>query len=146
MTRIESRVESMRSYLFRQMRKLKHSTGRQIVELYGPQNKIATGTALLFAVKDSMGRKIPSNEVTKQADRRSISLDSGNYLSPGIGGIIQNGDLENCTEGYLSYNSAVRLFNMLRGALRVSVGISTRKQDLDTFLDFIIGFKDSVNK
>ena len=39
-------------------------------------------------------------------------------------------------------NDMIAYIKRMRGATRISVGIASRKSDLDTFLSFVEGFKD----
>lgn len=145
--RIRNRVASMNDYLSGSLRRLKHSTGLPIVRIYGPEDHACTGGTLLMNCFDAEGKQYPFQVVGNAAHEQSISICASCFCNPGIHEMIRRIASDEFNEYFLiqeagTYNELVRQYNRMNGSIRVSVGIATRKRDLDRFIDFVHSFKD----
>lgn len=138
--RITTRISNLRKYLYHSLSELKHNNGQNMVELYGPTDDQAVGGTVIFNVLDLGGNSIPYYTVEEAANQYNISIRSGCFCNPGLDEINHNVEacqiqayyenVENPTiENVLTY------FGSRRGAVRASVGIPTRKDDIDQLID-----------
>ena len=97
---------------------------------------------------DPNGNPYAFEEIEKLANERMISIRSCCFCNPGID------EINNCLSThelatYFSsrengnYYDMIEYLKKMRGATRVSVGIATRSEDLNTFVNFA---KSLLNK
>ncbi|WKN45227.1 aminotransferase class V-fold PLP-dependent enzyme [Tunicatimonas pelagia] len=147
--RINSRVTSLSDYLYRELQKIRHITGEPVVQVYGPTNRKEVGGTLAMNFYDARGERYHFQTIEHEANKRSISIRSGCFCNPGIDETQHNiytAELEDYFVSHResSHQEIVEQLGHTRGAVRVSVGIATRKQDLDFFLDFVHSFKNKT--
>lgn len=150
MDRINERITSLSNYLYNQLRIIKHSTGKPVVQIYGPQNRKQTGGTLTMNFYNAQGDQYPFQFVEDQANQLAISIRSGCFCNPGIDETLQNISPDELDSYFTSrktgdYQDIVNQLGRSRGAIRVSVGVATRKKDLDYFLEFVRFFKYKTN-
>lgn len=146
--RINERVSGLINHLCQRLAELKHDNGQPLVRLFGPSERKNVGGTLIMNFFDPNGNAYPFEEIEKLANERMISIRSGCFCNPGID------EINNClsTQELATYFSSrengnyydmIEYLKKMRGATRVSVGIATRSEDLDTFVTFA---KTLVNK
>lgn len=151
MERIQERVSSLVVYLHSELTKLKHKNGQPIVRTFGPTNRTGTGGTIIMNFLDPLGNTYPFYELEAAANEQMISTRYGCFCNPGIDE-INNAVTEEEMSVYFSsrdrgdFNDLVSFLNKMRGATRVSVGIATRKADLDTFVEFIKAYVEQTGQ
>lgn len=147
MQMINERVMSLTHYLYMQLKALKHSNGKPLVHVFGPADRSKAGPNMILNIFDQDGHMIPFEWVENQANKLKISIRSGCFCNPGIDEVnscISNDELTRYFTSRSSgnYHDMVTELKKMRGAIRVSVGIASSKEDLDTFLSFVDQYKD----
>ena len=139
--RINERVTELINHLCYELRQIKHDNGENLVKIFGPEDRQFVGGTLIMNFFDPEGKPYPFEKIEEMANERLISIRSGCFCNPGID------EINNCVtneelSSYFSsrddgnYQDMVTYLQKMRGATRVSVGIATRKKDLDTFIAF----------
>jgi len=147
MNRLNQRVGALMDYLYRELKNLKHDNGKPIVHIFGPEERKDTGGTMIMNFFDAAGEMYPFEYIEAKTNDRNISIRSGCFCNPGID------EINNClTTDELSryfssrekgdYYDMIHFLNKMRGATRVSVGIASRKSDLDVFIEFVKGLKN----
>lgn len=140
--KINRRVKSLAKYLFDELRNCKHDNGAPIVQIFGPKDFDKRGCNIFMNFFDADGVKIPFDQVIQKTNERNISIRSGCFCNPGIDEInycITNEQMSayfsNRTQG--NFAELAAFLGMLRGGIRISVGLATNHSDLNIFLDFV---------
>lgn len=145
---IQERVCSLVQYLAGELQALIHHNGQPMVRMFGPKTREGTGGTIIMNFLDSVGNAYPFNEIEEEANKKMISIRSGCFCNPGIDEINHSISEAELSAYFTSrdsgnYADMVSFLSKMRGATRVSVGIATRKADLDRFVTFI---KDYVKQ
>lgn len=145
--RITERISSLTKYLYDGLLELKHSSGQNIVKIYGPKDRNKTGGTLIMSFINPNGTKISVDRVESLANERSISIRSGCFCNPGLDEINYCIDSEELKEFFTvrengNLRDLMESLSSMRGSTRVSVGIATVKKDLDAFINFASSFMD----
>jgi molybdenum cofactor sulfurtransferase len=147
MDRIHNRVKSLAKFLFDGLINSVHDNGNPIVHIFGPKNFDNRGSNIFMNFFDAQGDKIPFDEVIHLTNSLNISIRSGCFCNPGIDEInycITNAQMSayfsDRTKG--DYEDMAKFLGMIRGAIRVSVGMATNHADLNTFLQFVHSLKN----
>lgn len=148
--RIGARTKSLVQYLMYEVKKLRHSNGRELVKVFGPSGFENRGSNVILNFYDADGEKIPYEIVEKYANAKNISLRTGCFCNPGIDEINNCITTDEMAQYFASRDSGdhhdiMSFLGKLRGAARISVGIATNKSDLDKFIDFSASFLNKTN-
>ena len=81
--RLNTHVMRLTGYFLEELRALRHTNGRPLVELYGPDNMRDRGATIAFNVFDHAGRAIPFSSVEARARDEGVSLRGGCFCNPG---------------------------------------------------------------
>ncbi|MEV6172536.1 aminotransferase class V-fold PLP-dependent enzyme [Streptomyces sp. NPDC051954] len=151
MDRVHAHVTALTARLLQGLRTLRHSDGSAMVRVYGPENAdAARGGTVALNLLGADGRIVDERVVTRDSAARGISLRTGCFCNPGAGEAAfalplhrlrsaarkQLGSLEDYLE-LLGLPTA--------GAVRISLGVSSQPQDIDTFLKFVTDtYRDRV--
>ncbi|RDK88380.1 aminotransferase class V-fold PLP-dependent enzyme [Marinirhabdus gelatinilytica] len=149
MQRINERVQSLQDYLVEKLTPLQHTTGIPQVKVYGPKDRKDTGGTLLINFFNPDNTQIPFNIVEEKANQKRISLRSGCFCNPGLDEINSCVSIEETAKYFSSRDDSSETeftasLKKMRGAVRVSVGLATTKQDLESFLGFVGSLKDTI--
>ncbi|MGW7544439.1 aminotransferase class V-fold PLP-dependent enzyme [Streptomyces sp. NPDC054770] len=143
MHRIHAHVTALTGRLLAGLRELRHSDGSPLVRVYGPDRAdAARGGTVALNVLGADGRIVDERVVTRDSAAHGISLRTGCFCNPGAGEEAfdlpltllrsaadrQVGSLDEYLE-LLGLPSA--------GAVRVSLGLSSQPEDIETFLTFV---------
>jgi molybdenum cofactor sulfurtransferase len=147
MQRLNERVTSLMHYLYTALISLKHDNGNTLIKVFGPTDRKDTGSNLILNVFDSAKNLYPFELIEQMAAQKKISIRSGCFCNPGIDEVNNCLTFDELTKYFSSrdkgdYHDMLHFLKKMRGANRISVGISTRKSDLDIFLSFIESFKN----
>lgn len=149
--RISERTCSLANYIYDKLGKLKHSNGKHQLKLFGPSDRSHVGATLIMSIFDVDGEIYPFADFEKLANQQMISIRTGCFCNPGIDEVsncISNEELSRyfTSRDNGNYNDIINYLKKMRGATRVSLGISTTKADVDTYVDFIKSIKDKTIK
>lgn len=145
--RIHQRIEHLMAYLLPRLIALQHSNGKPLLHIFGPTHRTHCGGTVILNVFDVNGEQYPFEHIEQDASKLGISIRSGCFCNPGID------ETNNCltTDELARYYSSrdngnfkdmMQFLGKMRGAIRISVGIPTTQQDLDTCIAFIKNYID----
>jgi len=145
MDRLNERTTSCMAYLYTKLTELKHDNGKEVIKIFGPKERSKSGSNLILNIFDKNGHLIPFEFFEELANRKNISIRSGCFCNPGIDEInncLTNDELSNyfLSRDKGDYEDMIAYLKKMRGATRVSVGMATRKYDLDVFISFVESF------
>lgn len=149
MQRISFRMNGLIRYLYERLKQQRHYNGKAIVKVFGPEQFSRRGGNMIMNFTDVRGRTIPFQYIEQLANARRISIRTGCFCNPGID------EINNCIsqqdmQAYFAekssgdYRDMVSFLGKMRGAVRVSVGLATNHQDLDTFVELAASLKNKV--
>jgi molybdenum cofactor sulfurtransferase len=142
---INMRVSCLTGWLLENLTKMKHSTGVNLVRVYGPTNTSARGGAVTVNFFDQNGNGIDHRSIEELANRRNISLRTGCFCNPGAGEVamgISRVELDVCftrpdhTQRLTLDDFRLCIDGKSTGAVRISVGMVTNFDDVQAFLQF----------
>jgi selenocysteine lyase/cysteine desulfurase len=151
---IQARVASLTSWLLAELLDLRHGNGRHMVRIYGPTTMAMRGGTVTLNFYDPDGHLLDYRRVEELAGDERISLRTGCFCNPGAGEAAEGLTAEDMLAGV---HAAVemtlpRFLQVIEhrggksaGAIRVSLGIATNFDDVDTFLQFAAGLRDKTN-
>ena len=142
MERLTERVKSLADYLYQELLKLEHDSGEPIVKIFGPEDRGNVGGTMIMTFFDEDGKLFPFEEIEAEANQQMISIRSGCFCNPGIDEVNNCLTSEELASYFSSrddgnYHDMISFLNKMRGATRVSLGIATIKDDLDSFISFV---------
>ncbi|HRP88421.1 MAG TPA: aminotransferase class V-fold PLP-dependent enzyme [Edaphocola sp.] len=145
--RINQRVKHLTQYAIEQLEPLEYDNGINIVKLYACKDLEHKGGTIIFNIHDSSGNIIPTDKIEHLANIENISLRTGCFCNPGLDEInncITNSDLVHyfTSKGNYEYYDMITFLGKMRGAVRVSFGLATVKEDIDHLVQFIIKLKE----
>lgn len=149
MDRISQRVDSLQKYAVSKLKEIRHASGKPVLQIYGPISRSNMGGTITMNVFDPLGRKIPYEDVEKKAANHHISLRAGCFCNPGVDETANKLELYQIVSsskihGERGDQPLQENINNYRGAVRISVGLATRKKELDVFIQFIETFRDKM--
>jgi selenocysteine lyase/cysteine desulfurase len=127
---------------------MKHSTGQPLVRIYGPVSMDKRGGAVTVNFFDRHGNAIDHRFIESEANKSNISLRTGCFCNPGAGEValgISRVELDVCFhqqghEERLSVDDfRVCIDGKSSGAVRISVGMVSNFEDIQTMLKFAKG-------
>lgn len=142
---IHERVTCLASYLLDELEALKHPNGSTLVRVYGPLDTTMRGATITMNFYDAGGKAMDHREIERRANAQNISLRTGCFCNPGGGEIalgITGTELSQCfRQPQYETRFTVDDFRMCidgksNGAVRVSLGLVSNKEDVETFLGF----------
>ncbi len=145
---IHERVMCLTGWLLSNLVQMKHSTGEQLVRIYGPTTTEARGGTVTVNFFDKDGHPVDHRSIEQQANKSNISLRTGCFCNPGAGEIalgISRVELDVCFtrpghENRLSLDDfRLCIDGKNSGAVRISVGLVTNFNDVQAFLSFARG-------
>lgn len=141
--------------LYHGLLELRHSNGRSVCQFYHEgggsafRDRTRQGPILAFNIRDGKGLWIGTTEVEKLASIKGIQLRTGGLCNPG--GVatalrLSPQDMKrNFASGFRCGGEADVLRGRPTGMIRVSLGPSNVKQDVDFFVSFIKEFFVELN-
>ena len=145
---IHERVRCLTGWLLDNLPALQHSNGAPLVRIYGPLEPVKRGGAVTANFFDKNGRPIDHSFIETEASRSNISLRTGCFCNPGAGEValgLSKMELAACftSPGHdqrLSYEDfRLCIDGKASGAVRVSVGLVSNFEDVQSFLQFAEG-------
>lgn len=145
---IKERVRTLTGWLLDNLTQMKHSTGEPLVHVYGPTNVDQRGGAVTVNFFNKDGQPIDHRFIEQEANKVNISLRTGCFCNPGAGEIaleISQMELAACfTQPTHRQRLSIDDFRVCidgkaSGAVRISVGMVTNFNDVQSFLTFARG-------
>jgi molybdenum cofactor sulfurtransferase len=142
---IHERVQTLTGWLLDSLVTLKHSSGIPLVRIYGPLDMSMRGGAVTANFYDKQGELIDHLSIEQKANEHKISLRTGCLCNPGAGEIalgISKPELSACfTQPGHDQRLSLDDFRLCidgkaSGAVRVSVGLVSNFEDVQSFLGF----------
>jgi molybdenum cofactor sulfurtransferase len=147
---IHERVECLTGWLLEQLTALRHSNGKPVVRIYGPQTTDRRGGTIAFNFLNPEGQLLDCYQAQERINHHAVSVRSGCFCNPGVRevalGFTRPG-LANCfrEKEQMTYEQFLRVSaGHLTGALRVSVGLATTFGDAYRFVQVARTFIDSM--
>jgi len=143
--KINRRTQELSSLFIAELQKLRHDNEQPLLKLYGPTNTEQRGGTFLLNFFDLNGEKYPFEMVEQLANHQLISFRTGCFCNPGID------ELNHCISAQVlkdyftsrdhgDYYDFINFTKKMRGAVRVSIGIATTREDLRKFYSFVKRF------
>jgi molybdenum cofactor sulfurtransferase len=151
MANIQRHVARLTERLLTGLLDLQHSSGKPVVDLYGPADIQDRGGTVSFNVMTPNGTDdVASGLIEERANARNISLRTGCFCNPGAAESAFNyGAIKayQCFDTITAQEFTLQQFSVCMnempvGAVRVSLGIASNEADVDAFLDFMRSFID----
>lgn len=144
---INKRVSVLTDFTLKKMQELKHSNGRNLIQVFGPQDNYSRGGTIIFNYFDVNGKKYPFDYIQELSNSENISLRTGCFCNPGIDEVntcLNTEELKNYFDSreIIDYNEMYDFLGKLRGAVRISMGIVSNYSDIEYFLSFSRKFLD----
>jgi selenocysteine lyase/cysteine desulfurase len=145
---IHPRVAALTGWLLSNLSGMKHSTGVPLVRIYGPTGTEGRGGSVTVNFFDRDGKAIDHRFIESEANKSNISLRTGCFCNPGAGEValgISRVELDVCFhqpghEQRLSVDDfRVCIDGKSSGAVRISVGLVSNFNDVQTMLQFAEG-------
>lgn len=145
---IHERVRCLSGWLLDHLTSLHHASGEPLIRLYGPTNTEKRGGSLSMNFFNTRGQPIDHRAIEDAANRANISLRTGCFCNPGAGELalgISRLELAVCFSQPLHQQRLsiddfrTCIDGKSTGAVRVSVGMVTNFDDVQTFLQFARG-------
>lgn len=149
MNRLNERVESLMNYLHTNLKKMKHNSGENQLDIFGHPDRENTGGTMILCFKNPDGTKIGFEKIEALANEKGISIRSGCFCNPGLDETNNCLSTDEIAKYFTNRESGnywdmINFLKKMRGATRISVGIATNRNDLDTFISFVKDFKDKT--
>lgn len=141
---IHRHVVRLTQDLLEKLAALRHENGRPVVQVYGPMTMERRGGTVAFNVVNASGEVLDHNWIEDRAAERRISLRTGCFCNPGAGEMalgLSRGEISSCfhrSGERMTYDDFRRCIDAKStGAVRVSLGIVSTRDDIDTFVRFL---------
>lgn len=150
MERITERVKSLADYLYHKLIEIKHDSGEPVVHIFGSENRDDAGGTMIMTFFDAEAKLVPFEKIEELANERMISIRSGCFCNPGIDEINNCLTTDELAKYFSSrdsgnYQDMISYLNKMRGATRVSLGIATTREDLDSYIKFVGDFRNRTD-
>ena len=147
--RISKRIGTLTQYLVGELRSIIHDNSLPLVKIYGPENFDNRGGNVMMNFLDPYGKAYAFEEIELMTNANNISIRSGCFCNPGIDEInnrLTRTEISQYFQGRKNgdYNEMKSFLGKQRGATRVSVGLPTNRNDIDTFVILIKSLKNKV--
>ena len=146
--RVEGRCKSMIHYLMKHLGKLKHDSGHGVVQWIGTNHVDNCSNTLLIKIRDVAGTEFKREFIQKRAQNQQLILGLEDHQSYAVKWYLQlvNNALDGSSfmQEASMHNDMVRQHNELQHTVRISVGMATRKQDLDAVIAFAESFSNQI--
>ncbi|MFH8462424.1 aminotransferase class V-fold PLP-dependent enzyme [Streptomyces sp. NPDC017991] len=141
MATVHDHVTGLTRYLLDGLRTLRHANGQPLARIYGPPGTEGRGATVSLNLLDPHGEVIDERIVSRDSSALGISLRTGCFCNPGAGEAAFSIDSSALRGLELTRDGTVDDYLALLGlpsggAVRVSVGLSSSRADVDAFLNF----------
>jgi len=150
---IQARVASLTAWLLARLLDFRHSNGRHMVRIYGPTTMAMRGGTITMNFYDPDGHLLDYRRVEELASARRISLRTGCFCNPGAGEAAEELTEDDMLAGLADGGDMTlpRFLQVIQhrsgksaGAIRVSLGLVSNFDDVETFLDCAAELRDKT--
>jgi selenocysteine lyase/cysteine desulfurase len=148
---INARVVDLTGRMLEGMRKLRHSNGTPVIEIYGPDNLIDRGGTVAFNVADANQNVIDHERVVDRAAAHGICLRGGCFCNPGAAEQAFRyspyelaAALDHLGNDFSMPAMRIALGGKPVGAVRASLGHGSKASDVDALLGFLGTLGDEI--
>jgi selenocysteine lyase/cysteine desulfurase len=139
---IQRNVRQLTGGLLDRLGRLRHTNGRPMVRIYGPQDTRERGGTVALNLLDPDGVPVDERLVATESAAAGIALRTGCFCNPGAGEgafEITDGQMRGSPDwGALTVDEYLdRIGLRTGGAVRVSLGIASNQADVDSFITFV---------
>ena len=146
--KIHQRVMDLTGWLINKLVNIRHSNGRNLISIYGPESIDNRGGTIAMNFYDPDGHFIDHLRVEARANQRGISLRTGCFCNPGDGEMalgLSADELTSCFAiktnfEYQDFRSC--LAEKSTGAVRVSLGLVSNFEDVYQMVKLAESFVD----
>ncbi len=150
---IQTRVKCLTAWMLGRLLSLSHRNGRPMVRIYGPTTVEERGGTITFNLYDPDGHLLDYRRIEELATDRRISIRTGCFCNPGAGetaeGLTEEDMLAGAAAG--ADMTLPRFLQVIQhrggksaGAIRASLGLASNFADVETFVEFVAGFRDQT--
>ena len=145
---IHKRVMYLTAWLLKKLSAIRHSNGRKLISIYGPENAENRGGTIAMNFYDPDGHFIDHLRVEARANQRGISLRSGCFCNPGDGEMalgLSADELTSCfaiKTNFEYQDFRTCLAEKSTGAVRVSLGLVSNFEDVYQMVKLSESFVD----
>ena len=145
---IKKRVRSLTGWLLAKLSSLNHDNKQPLIKIFGSQDLSIRGGTIVMNFYDVDGTLYSFSDIEQAANQQNISIRTGCFCNPGMDEINNNVTIEELDE-YFSERESGDFFEMiefmgkLRGSIRISLGIVSNFNDIQSFYNFS---KEFLNK
>jgi molybdenum cofactor sulfurtransferase len=152
METIHARVMALVDWLLAEMTRLRHSNGRPLVRIFGPEHTERRGGTVAFYLLDPEDTVYDVFQVEGLAGREKISVRTGCFCNPGDGEVahhIAREEMAECFDGCAVPVTFEHCYHLIQdhtgkvpNTIRVSLGLASNFEDVYRFMRFVAGFRD----
>lgn len=152
---IHERVRCLTGWLLENLSRMRHSNGKRLVQVFGPNGTENRGGVISMHFYDTEGRMMDHQFIESQAAAHNISLRTGLFCNPGAGEValaMSRTEIASCFE-QTAREQKLSLDDFLKcmhresaGAVRISLGMISNFQDVEYFLEFAESLLDLNSK
>ncbi len=147
---IHLRIKELSYFILSELKHLRHDNGRPLTKLYGPAHTENRGGNFLLNFFDVSGEQYPFQYIEQTANAEKISFRTGCFCNPGIDELNHGLSKEQLKNYFIArdhgdYYDFINFTGRLRGAVRISIGLPTIKEDIEKFMSFAKRFKNKVS-
>jgi molybdenum cofactor sulfurtransferase len=145
---VHTRVLALTGWLLDELKQLRHTNGRPLLQLYGPLGTPGRGATVAMNFVDPVGILWDCWQVEALANQRNLSLRAGCHCNPGAREVALNytrAELAACfkDKDRLSRAAYLRAIEgSVDGVVRVSLGLASTFHDVYRFVQFAAEFAD----
>ena len=141
---IKQRLSCLTDFLIKELMGLKHSNGKSLIHIFGPDTNEKRGSTIIMNFFDKEENKIEVTEIEEKANDHKISIRIGCFCNPGIDEITNCITSDELSMFYSSrddrHYDKIHFLGRMRGAIRISLGLMTNYADCNKYLEFCKGF------
>eukprot|EP00656_Telonema_subtile_P039796 TRINITY_DN44879_c0_g1_i1.p1 TRINITY_DN44879_c0_g1~~TRINITY_DN44879_c0_g1_i1.p1 ORF type:complete len:221 (+),score=25.00 TRINITY_DN44879_c0_g1_i1:156-818(+) len=149
MKHVSSHIQGLTRDLISGLQSLRHSSGRKIVRILGPNSAYRRGGTVTIDVFGSDEVIIQPGVVERLANVAHISIRSGCFCNPGDSEMLFPEAWKDIRRIITDTGDALKAREQglnVAAAVRISLGIATSEGDIVNLLKFLNQFKDCVVK
>ena len=148
--RLGRHLKCLTSRLLDGIQSMSHANGRATMKIHGPTSVSDRGPTIALSVLDSNGASIPYWEVESAARGEGIAVRGGCFCNPGCAeaafdfpAVKVGSCLEWLGAHFTIPRFAACLDDRTVGAIRISLGLGTIRQDVDRLLSFLARYAEA---
>lgn len=148
--RLAAHLSALTATLLAQLSALRHGGGQPVVRIHGPTHTRDRGATVALTIQDGTGRPIPYWVVEGDAREAGIAVRGGCFCNPGCAESafrFPDGATRDCLDALGDHFTipafAACLGEGAVGAIRVSMGLGSVREDVDRLVAFLSGYRDA---